>query len=198
MKLLSSPASPFGCKTKLVRHLTGLEDAVAIEYVDTVAMNQAGRHPNPLGKIPCLMSDSGDALFDSFVICDKFARLSNSQWLIPDDRRDQVLVNHALATGATEAALLVVYEHRLRSEDQVSADWIAMQTTKIEQALVEFEKRVESVDHQPTLDQIALASLLGYLDLRFHGKWREAHPVLVEWLAQFIVHVPAFEHLKPH
>jgi len=40
--------------------------------------------------------------------------------------------------------------------------------------------------------QIALACALGYLDLRFAGRWRADHPQLVTWLDEFAAQVPAF------
>ena len=40
---------------------------------------------------------------------------------------------------------------------------------------------------------IALACALGYLDLRFAGAWRSAHPGLADWLADFAGKVPAYE-----
>jgi glutathione S-transferase len=39
---------------------------------------------------------------------------------------------------------------------------------------------------------IALACALGYLDLRFGGRWREGHPRLVAWLEDFEERVPSF------
>ena len=42
------------------------------------------------------------------------------------------------------------------------------------------------------IGQIALACALGYLDLRFGGRWRESYPKLVAWLADFEARVPAY------
>jgi glutathione S-transferase len=44
---------------------------------------------------------------------------------------------------------------------------------------------------------IALACALGYLDLRFAGRWRADHPNLVAWLDEFAWKVPAFAETKP-
>jgi hypothetical protein len=44
---------------------------------------------------------------------------------------------------------------------------------------------------------IALASALGYLDLRFDGRWRNRHPVLEGWLDGFAAQVPAFDRTRP-
>ena len=43
------------------------------------------------------------------------------------------------------------------------------------------------------IGHIAQACALGYLDLRFEGRWRADHPSLVAWLSDFEKRVPAFE-----
>ena len=42
------------------------------------------------------------------------------------------------------------------------------------------------------IGHVALACALGYLDLRFEGRWRQSHPKLVAWLDDFEGRVPAF------
>ncbi len=197
MKLLSSPASPFGSKVKLTIAALGLSDRIDIEMIDTLGMNAAGQHPNPLGKIPCLIKDDGTAVFDSTVICDSLARLAGADWLVPDTHRETVLIQHAAATGMTEAALLVVYEGRMRDKGSQSAPWLAMQHQKITQTLDWFVDAPPVIEDQPSLAAIALAAALGYLDLRFEGVWRDSHPILVEWLAEFTRVLPAYEATKP-
>ena len=51
MKLLSSPASPFGAKVKIWAHMLGLQTQLQVEAIDTIELAQSGEHPNPLGKI---------------------------------------------------------------------------------------------------------------------------------------------------
>ena len=43
---------------------------------------------------------------------------------------------------------------------------------------------------------VALASALGYLDLRFEGAWRAGHPRLAAWLESFAASVPVFAATK--
>ncbi|MGB0957479.1 MAG: glutathione S-transferase C-terminal domain-containing protein, partial [Litorivicinus sp.] len=94
-------------------------------------------------------------------------------------------------------ALLVVYEGRMRDKGSQSAPWLAMQHQKITQTLDWFVDAPPVIDDQPSLAAIALAAALGYLDLRFEGVWRDSHPILVEWLAEFTRVMPAYEATKP-
>lgn len=50
---------------------------------------------------------------------------------------------------------------------------------------------------RPHIGEIALAAALGYLDLRFEGAWRDTHPTLVAWLADFAQRVPSFARTAP-
>ena len=53
--------------------------------------------------------------------------------------------------------------------------------------------KLENAQRKVDAGQIAVACLLGYLDLRFAGAWRATHPKLVAWLSAFSEAVPAFE-----
>lgn len=197
MKLLSSPASPFGSKVKLAIAAMGLSDQVQVLMVDTLGLNAEGSHPNPLGKIPCLVRGDGSAVFDSFVICDALARHAGVDWLVPEHCREQVLVQHAAATGMTEAALLVVYEDRMRAPGSHSETWLAMQHQKIQQTLDWFIDNQPQIGAQMNVAALGLAAGLGYLDLRLAGAWRHSHPALEQWLTEFIQVLPAYEATKP-
>ena len=104
----------------------------------------------------------------------------------------------ALADGLLDAALLQVYEGRFRSADRHEQKWVQHQSEKVERALAVLEAAPPTLADKPDLGAIAVACALGYLDLRFEGKWRESHPRLVAWLDDFAAKVPAFEETKPH
>ena len=92
-----------------------------------------------------------------------------------------------------DAALLQVYEGRWRAEDRRDARWIEHQEGKVDRAAR--LRRGPSLDRRADLHvgHVALACALGYLDLRFEGRWRESYPKLVAWLDDFASRVPAFE-----
>ena len=45
---------------------------------------------------------------------------------------------------------------------------------------------------------ISLSASLGYLDLRFAGKWQQGRDALVQWQEQFDAAHPELAALKPH
>jgi glutathione S-transferase len=193
--LRSSPPSPFGRKVKIAAAELGLLDTLEIRMADTNDPGDSLRKENPLGKIPALVLDDGMVLFDSRVILEWLDWKAGGDRILPSapDARFAALRLQALADGVTDAALLIVYEGRLRAETERSAAWVAHQQGKIDRGLDALEATVPASDAPITVGTIALACSLGYLDLRLAGRWREGHPKLVAWLDAFAARVPAFE-----
>lgn len=185
MKLFYSSHSPFVRKVRVTAMVLGLDDQ--IELVDSpttpIETDPGVAAANPLGKIPALITDDGDTLFDSRVICEYLIALAGNETLLPPPGPDRwvVLRQQALADGMMEAAILRRYEGFLRPEDKRWADWDAAQKRKIDNALDAFEDSVDDLKG-PTIGMIAAACALGYLDLRFaDDDWRRGHPRLAEW-----------------
>ena len=200
MKLLSSPASPFGRKVKVVARMKGVLDQIEIEKADTnVAENKVLKKENPLAKIPVLILADGTQLFDSHVICEYFDSLKPSPRLFPaaSAERFNTLTLGALGDGILEAALLLVYEKRFRPEDKWVRSWMDRQQNKIDTALDHLEANPPQWGASPDYGHVTIACALGYLDFRHEGKWRASHPRLVKWLDQFAAAVPAYEETKP-
>jgi glutathione S-transferase len=109
--LRSSPASPFGRKVKLSASILGLSDRIQIVDADTLNPEDSIRQQNPLGKIPALLLENGDVLYDSRVIVDYLDHLAGGAGIIPNGpERFTALRDQALADGIMDAALLQVYE----------------------------------------------------------------------------------------
>ena len=184
MKLIFSPASPFVRKVRVMVHEAGLLKRVEDVAVTTTALatDPAVRRANPLGKIPALILDNDQAIFDSRVICRYLDDLS-CVGLYPADRLWDVLTLEALADGIMEAAVLMVYETRLRSEEQRSAQWLEAQVGKIINALDALESsRFPAIEGALNFGQLTLACALGYLDFRHNAlAWRDGRPALSSW-----------------
>ncbi|KRE02461.1 glutathione S-transferase [Bosea sp. Root670] len=191
--LRSSPASPFGRKVKMAALELGLMDRIEIVPADTTDPAEALRRQNPLGKIPTLVLEDGTTLFDSRVIVDYLDHLSGGRLIPGGEARFAQLRLQALADGICDAALLKVYEGRFRPEEGRNANWVAHQDGKVARGLEALEAAPPVFADRPRIGEIALACALGYLDLRFEGKWRADHPKLVAWLDDFAARVPAFE-----
>jgi glutathione S-transferase len=151
---------------------------------------------NPLGKIPALALEDGSSLYDSRVIAEYLDHLAGGDKLFPADpaRRFAALRLQALGDGINDAALLIRYENASRRGALRYEALVELQQGKIDRALAALEAAppLGAVD----IGHIALATALGYLDLRFEGAWRVGHPGLVFWLDDFATNTPSFEATK--
>jgi glutathione S-transferase len=193
LTLRTSPASPFGRKVRIAAIILGLERRIAVVTADASDPADSLRQQNPLGKIPTLIGEDGEAIFDSRVIVEYLDGLAGGGRLIPGDlaARIRTLTLQALADGIADAALLQVYERRMREPAERSAKWVDYQAGKVTRALAALESKPPE-SGTPHIGAIALACALGYLDLRFAGEWRTGCPRLVDWLGAFAAAVPAY------
>ena len=142
MKLLHVGASPFVRKVMVVLELAGQTQVV--ELIDgmgsPLAPNSDVTTHNPVGTIPCLILDDGQALFDSRVI----TRYLDSQFgagLYPDgDAGWKNATLEALCDGMLDAGILCVYEFRCRPEEYRYDEWLEGQRAKISRGLEVLER----------------------------------------------------------
>jgi len=195
MILRSSGPSPFGRKVKIVAKMLGIYDQLTVEMSNTNDPADTLRQQNPLGKIPILILDDGRKIFDSRVICEYLDAQVDGTTLHPteSDARWEALTLQALGDGIVDASILQVYETRMRPEDKRHDEWLSYQADKVKRSLDQLSANPPSLEGDLTIGHVAIACALGYLDLRFEGKWRESYPTLVSWLDQFDARVPAFE-----
>jgi glutathione S-transferase len=196
--LRSAAASPFVRKVRIAAAVCGLSDRIDVQTVDTNDAAGPLRRENPLGKIPALLLDDGTALYDSRVIAEFFDAEAGGGILIPKGaERIPVLTLQALADGIMDASVLRVYETRWRTPELQSQRWLDYQRGKVERGLDVLEAAPPALSGRPSIGQIAVACVLGYLDLRFAGEWRKSYPKLVAWLDDFSSKVPSFEATRP-
>lgn len=199
MLLYHSPVSPFVRVVLMALHEAGMRDRVTLVASANmpVDVTPATPSPNPLAKIPCLVTDTGLALYDSRVIC-RWIDAEAQAGLYPADRLWAVLTLEALAQGMMEAAVLMVYEARFRPSEGQSAAWCDGQWAKVARALDTLEQeRLGELALPVDMGQIALGAALGYLDLRHEPRaWRQGRPGLAEWFAGFSAR-PSMEQTRP-
>jgi glutathione S-transferase len=187
MKLIGAVTSPYVRKVRIVMAEKKLDFQFITEDVwaadTTIALS------NPLGKVPCLLMEGGEALFDSRVIVEYLDTLSPVGKLIPASGRERAEVKtwEALADGLLDAAILARLEAHWagRKDNERSQAWIDRQMKKIDDSLVAMSRGLSDRSHcvgiHLSLSDIALGSALGYLDFRFpHLDWRERHANLAE------------------
>ena len=178
---------------RIAAALLELDDRIEVVAADTNDPDNSLRAQNPLGKIPALILESGEVLYDSPVIVEYLDWLAGGGQIIPSDpaQRFRSLTRQALADGIAEAAVLMRYETLWRDADKRSERWLAYQGDKISRALKAFE--ASPPEELSDIGTIALACALGYLDLRFEGAWRADHSRLAGWLDLFSAATPSFE-----
>ena len=170
MKLIGSHGSPFARKVRVVMAEKKID--IPFESINVIESYAQTQQFNPLGKVPYLMLDDGEVLFDSRVIVEYLDNLTPVQKLIPASgrQRTEVKVWEALADGTVDAAALIRMES-LRPESQRSDAWVAKQQSKIDAGLAAMSKRLGDqpfcVDGRYSLADIAVGCSLGYLQWRF-------------------------------
>lgn len=188
MKLYSSPTSPFVRKVLVLIREAGIGNVDALPVGGTPV--DPGTMPldqNPLGKIPCLLPDVGPALYDSRVICRYLDSVSGGRFYPAAPALWDTLVVEATADGMMEAAVLMVYEVRVRPEERRHGPWVEGQWAKVARALDMLEARWMAHLQGPLdMGQIAVGCALDYLDFRHAARdWRQGHPRLAAWVAAF-------------
>lgn len=188
MKLIFSGTSPFVRKVSVMLLETGLDSRVEKETVAITPMKPGDVVPsaNPLGKVPCLITDDGASIFDSRVITRYLDTLHVGTKLYPEGAALwPVLTLEAMADGMLDAAVLMAYERLLRKDEQQSPEWVAAQWLKISRALGHLEANMAALD-EPNMASISVACALGYLDFRHDDRqWRALAPKLAAWEAAF-------------
>ncbi|NLZ09753.1 MAG: glutathione S-transferase [Alcaligenaceae bacterium] len=182
MKLLGSMTSPFVRKVRVVMVEKKLEFEFVLE--DVWAADTKIQEFNPLGKVPCLVTDDGGSLYDSRVIVEYLDTLSPVGRLLPQGNRDRTATKcwEAIGDGVLDAGVSIVVEGR-RPEHLRSEDWVNRQHKKIISALNAMERGV-SQNHfcmgvNFSLADVSVGCALGFLDFRMPDlNWRENHPNL--------------------
>ncbi|WP_334154448.1 glutathione S-transferase N-terminal domain-containing protein [Tepidimonas sp.] len=185
LKLIGSLTSPYVRKVRIVMAEKKLD--FQLELADPWAADSTVVEANPLGKVPCLVMEGGEAVFDSRVIVEYLDTLSPVGKLIPATGRERAEVKtwEALADGLLDAAvaarLETAWPHRAPTER--SQAWIDRHLDKIQHALKAMSLGLGDWPHchgiHLSLADIAVGVALGYLDFRFSSiDWRGAYPNL--------------------
>jgi glutathione S-transferase len=201
MKLIGSLTSPYVRKVRIVFFEKRVDVDLEIENVwapDTKITNH-----NPLGKVPCLLLDDGEAIYDSRVIAEYVDTLSPVGKLIPTESRERATVKtwEALADGIKDAGILARLEVTLRPPEQQSPVWVDRQIGKIKAALEQMSRELGENSwchgNQMTLADIAAGCALGYLLFRFPNiAWQAQYPNL-DALYQKLIQRPSFIETAP-
>ncbi|MFK5891592.1 MAG: glutathione S-transferase N-terminal domain-containing protein [Pseudomonadota bacterium] len=193
MKLYYSNSSPYSRKVRMVIKAKGLDKQVNGILINPFEKQSKLKKLNPLGKIPALVLDNDEVLFDSPVICHYLDSLSVKQQLIPDHGWNKWLILRweALADGLTDAAYNIVVERRRVATEQ-SPSALSLWSEDIQNVLYDMESRIDKLGNEITLAHIAVGSAVGYLDFRLPDLLYQsscpqiaAYPKLMSWYEIF-------------
>ncbi len=200
MKLCHSQSSPFVRKVKLAAHVLGFASEMELIETNTMDADDPIRSINPLGKIPAL-EDGGATLYDSRVIVEYLDAKAGGGKLIPaaGAARFETLTRAALMDGILDAAILVVYEGRMRPEEKYVESFVTYQCEKIRRGLEVIAASSPQYRNaaMPDAGEISLACVLDYLDFRQQLNWRSHAANLQDWLADFSAVVPGYRETLP-
>lgn len=187
MKLYYSPTSPYACKVLAVAHEKGLD-----AKLEKLAAREPGVNldrMNPLDKIPTLVTDDGEVLIESALICQYLDEIGKGRRLYPESgkARRRMLQLEAVGHGVLDAGVLCRMEARMHKPEQISPEWIERQQKKLKRGLAVMEQALDELGATVTPAHITFAVTLGFLDRNnVLAGWRDSHAKLAKWYDGFI------------
>jgi glutathione S-transferase len=190
MKLHHSVASPFVRKVMAVAIETGLDGRLELVTPTMTPIKPDADlvKDNPLGKVPCLVTADGAALYDSRVICEYLDSLHDGPKMFPPagPARWSALRRQAEGDGIMDAGVLARYETFLRPQERRWPEWLEGQKGKFRRALDSLESEADDFGDTVDIGTIAIGCALGYLDFRYADEdWRATRPRLAGWSERF-------------
>lgn len=185
MKLIGSLTSPYVRKVRIVLAEKKIEYDFELETENHWQLAEGAPDLNPLGKIPLLVLDDGNSLFDSRVIVEYIDNVTPNNKLFPTPNRERTEVKRweALADGICDAAASAFSETK-RSRSQKSVAWIERQRERIARSLGFMENALGQKNFcmgtHISMADLAVGAALSYLEFRFKDiKWQETCPNLL-------------------
>ena len=183
MKIIIATPSPFARKVRVILREKDInfEEIIDIPWnSDTLTVGI-----NPLGKIPILLSDKHEPLFDSKVISQYLDHYKPKPLFYPRKSEENISARliENVADGICDSIVLIFLENS-RKETLRSNAWIKRQEKKIFEGVKYLstnlkEKKYFVGDHFNIAD-VSGFTCLEYLDLRFPKfKWRDQYKNLV-------------------
>lgn len=201
-RLIYHPMSPYSRKVYMLALELGIENRIELQQVVVAPVEYPGwsdnnalvAESNPLAKIPTLvLGNTGDGVYDSRMICDflEAEALTNKRSDL-GSRNWRLKTLHACADGMLDSQVLVVYEKKIRAENNVEYQpWITGQQEKIKRGFDQLEVEVDRGTLQlPTNNtpasaaEVAVAACVGFMDI-VGFEWREGRSKLAEWFQRW-------------
>ena len=182
MKIIIATPSPYARKVRVILR----EKKIDFEEIIDVPWNANTLTVgfSPLRKIPILLRNGHEPLFDSKVIAQYLDNYEPKPLFYPMNSEDNISARliETVADGICDAIVLVFLENS-RQKTLRSKNWIKRQEEKIFEGVKYLSNYVEEkkyfVGNHFNIADVCGFSCLEYLDLRFPKfKWRNEHPNL--------------------
>ena len=191
MKLYYGTTSPYVRKVVVAAEECGLSHLIERDETFPWATDTQYGGVNPVGKVPALVTDDGQVLYDSPVIVEYLDSLHDGPKLIPPSGRErfEALRIAALADGMMDAVILLFSELTRRPPELHWPYWDARMRGTVARSLDALEGDAAGFDPDlPDVAQITTACGLGWIEFRLSVlgiDFREGHPVLSAWFDRF-------------
>lgn len=181
MKLIYSNASPYARTVRIaIRELNLLND-----------VEEIAQHPfdnpaqlisfNPLCKVPCLIDENDNGLFDSQVITEYLDNKVSGNLFVEINKDWSLKTFYSLTRGILDSAV-AWKQDKMRGEKGKSEFWQERFRKSIERGLNFLQKRLDEFPKSFSALDINLMTVLDYLEFRHPDyEWQEMHPDLVSW-----------------
>lgn len=114
------------------------------------------REANPVGRVPALILDCGEVLFDSVAILDHLDQcVGPARALVPpqEPRRREVLRVVACAMGVLEKVVAALYERTMHPPEKIHLPWIAHNEDQARSGLAWLDQGPPELEHDRPITQ---------------------------------------------
>ncbi len=181
MKLIYSNASPYARTTRIV-----LRELDTREEVEEIAQHPFDNPPqlisfNPLCKVPCLITNTGEGLFDSQVIAEYLDDKYSGNLFTEINKNWNLKTLYSLTRGILDSSV-AWKQDKMRGEGLSSEFWQKRFINSIDRGLNYIQKRLNGLPQEFTALDINLICVLDYLEFRHPDyEWQQMHPELLSW-----------------
>ena len=185
MKLIIATPSPNARKIRVIMR----EKKIKFEEIIDVPWNTNNltHGLNPLGKIPILLREDHEPLFDSKVIAQYLDNFKPNPLFYPTNLEENTYAKllETVADGICDSIVLIFLENS-RKETLRSKTWIKRQEIKIVEGIKFLANNLQEKEYFVgnffSIADISVFTCLEYLDLRFPKfRWRDKYQNLVSY-----------------
>lgn len=198
MILYYSSASPYARYVRASLISLNLADRVELCSLHPFDNPEALMSNNPLGKVPCLVNDEQQALYDSEVIVNyldaefgdnALSRAMFNNWPLQ--------VSFSLTKGLLDT-LVARQQEKMREKEQLgSAFWMQRFDNAIARSLSQLNQDVAMLPEQLTKLHLLIVCACDYLNFRHPDvEWQSKYPSLVDFYRTW-AELPALANTRP-